>query len=272
MRRTWFGAAMAVMLVTVTTIGCTRGGGGGTPVGGAAAVRAGAVAVSDLARSVRFYTGLGMKQRSEEQKPGVDEVTVSFDGSTASLILQRYTDGRVPDAKRWPGKLVFGAANTTTFSSRVRSSGGQITSNAGIAIFGRDPDGYMLEINSATVDRINAFGIGGSNLTRTENFYKAVFGTTRIMSFNLSFNEYVVSAPGGGPALALMHWVDGSERTYQDNLGKLVFATTDVAGVVARVTTAGGTVVEAPVPDAAGGTVATAKDPDGTVLELRSGP
>lgn len=106
--------------------------------------------------------------------------------------------------------------------------------------------------------------MGAGDLDRTEAFYTAVIGTRRTMSFNLQFREYVVQAPGGGPALALMHWVDGSPRNYRDNLGKLVFTVSDAAAASARVTAAGGQVVQ-PALDG----VAIAKDLDGTVIELR---
>jgi predicted enzyme related to lactoylglutathione lyase len=66
-----------------------------------------------------------------------------------------------------------------------------------------------------------------------------------------------------------MEWRDGSARNYQDNLGKLVLNTTDVATTVGRVTQAGGQVVQPPAADASGTTVALTKDLDGTLVELR---
>lgn len=118
-------------------------------------VAATGIGVSDLARSVDFYTRvLGMKKMQTFSLPHMEEVVVGYPGS-AAVVLMHYTDGSNPNYRNNPVKLVFNVADAAALAEAVRADGCAIQSEAApfeelkmtIAL-ASDPDGYTIELMS----------------------------------------------------------------------------------------------------------------------------
>lgn len=118
---------------------------------------------------------------------------------------------------------------------------------------------------------LSAVGIGVSDLQKSADFYKNVMGMQEIRTYKLDYmDEIVLGYPDGESYIVLMHWTDGSKRTYQDLPIKIVTRTKDPVALAAKIKAAGYEVTREPQPSAqvGGATVGFAKDPDGYVLEL----
>ncbi len=112
------------------------------------------IGVSDMKRSVDFYTRvLGMKQMQTFKLPHMDEVVVGYEGRTA-VVLMHYTDGSAQHYKNNPVKLVFTVTDAKALAEAIRADGGEITRepealaefNNTIIGLAKDPDGYVIEL------------------------------------------------------------------------------------------------------------------------------
>ncbi|HEY1447665.1 MAG TPA: VOC family protein [Caulobacteraceae bacterium] len=123
-------------------------------------------------------------------------------------------------------------------------------------------------------DFLTAVGIGVSDLTRSVDFYTRVLGMRQTQTFKLDYMDEVVVAHEGRGAVILMHYTDGSARSYRDNPVKLVFYVTDPAGLIEAIRADGLPITQEPVPVAGmgGAVIGLAKDPDGYVIELIEAP
>jgi len=120
-------------------------------------------------------------------------------------------------------------------------------------------------------DAISSVGIGVSDLARSIDFYTRVMGMTYVTTFTTeAMDEALLRFPGGGTAVVLMHYTDGSAPNYRDNPVKLVFHVVDPAVTVEAIRAEGLEIVRepAPIPELDNLVVALAKDPDGYVVEL----
>ncbi|MEM5515789.1 VOC family protein [Henriciella sp. AS95] len=118
---------------------------------------------------------------------------------------------------------------------------------------------------------LSAVGIGVADLDVSNTFYTDVIGMRPVATFNLDYmDEIVLVMPGGGSAIVLMEWTDGSERTLGSNGIKLVLRSPDPAALAARIRDAGYEIIREPTPSEAvgGAIVGFARDPDGYLLEL----
>ena len=118
---------------------------------------------------------------------------------------------------------------------------------------------------------LSAIGIGVADLAASNKFYTEVLGMEYVTKFNLSYmDEIVLRFPGGGSAIVLMQWTDGSERTLGSNGIKIVVRSPDPAAMADAIKAAGGEIVRYPeaAPEVGGAIVGFAKDPDGYLLEL----
>jgi len=115
------------------------------------------IGVSDLARSVDFYTRvLGMKQTQTFKLDYMDEVVVAHEGRNA-VILMHYTDGSERNYRDNPVKLVFYVTDPRALAARIRADGLEVTrepapiDTLGGAVVGlaKDPDGYVIELIEA---------------------------------------------------------------------------------------------------------------------------
>jgi len=112
------------------------------------------IGVSDLAKSVDFYSRvIGMTQTQTFKVEYMDEVVLAFEGRTA-VVLMHYTDGSVRNYKDNPVKLVFYVVDPKEISDRIKAEGLEIVrepapmANMGGALLGlaKDPDGYIVEL------------------------------------------------------------------------------------------------------------------------------
>lgn len=119
------------------------------------------IGVSDLARSVDFYTRvLGMKQLQTFKLDYMDEVVVAHEGRTA-VVLMHYTDGSARNYKDNPVKLVFYVTDPKAVAERIRADGLEITREptpietlgGAIVCLAKDPDGYVIELLQAPEPR-----------------------------------------------------------------------------------------------------------------------
>jgi lactoylglutathione lyase len=115
------------------------------------------IGVSDLARSVDFYTRvLGMTQIQTFSLPYMDEVVVAYPGRSA-VVLMHYTDGSARNYRDNPVKLVFYVTDPKALAQAIRADGLEITrepapiETLGGAVVGlaKDPDGYVIELLQA---------------------------------------------------------------------------------------------------------------------------
>jgi lactoylglutathione lyase len=119
------------------------------------------IGVSDLDRSVDFYTRvLGMQAMQTFKLDYMDEVVVAHEGRNA-VVLMHYTDGSARNYKDNPVKLVFYVTDPKAAVDAIRADGLEVTREAtpietlGGAIVGlaKDPDGYVLEFLQAPPPR-----------------------------------------------------------------------------------------------------------------------
>jgi lactoylglutathione lyase len=114
------------------------------------------IGVSDLERSRDFYTRVvGMKELTTFTLPHMDEVVVGFPGRSGSaLVLMHWTDGSERDLANLPVKIVCQVPDPAGLAARIRADGLEIVrepapvpalGNAVVG-FGKDPDGYLIEI------------------------------------------------------------------------------------------------------------------------------
>jgi lactoylglutathione lyase len=117
------------------------------------------VGVSDLKRSVDFYTRVcGMKQVQTIKLDYMDEVILAYsaDGTIAKgsrLVLMHWTDGSRRNYKDNPIKLVLGVPDAKAVADRIRAEGLEIVRepvqskvSPNIVGFAKDPDGYLIEL------------------------------------------------------------------------------------------------------------------------------
>lgn len=117
------------------------------------------IAVTDLERSVDFYTRVvGMTSLLTLHLSYMDEVIVGFDaGRGASLALMRYTDGSEPSHRGTPVKLVFYVPDPKDLAARIRAEGCEVVREPEpvpelgdvVVGFARDHDGCLIEILQA---------------------------------------------------------------------------------------------------------------------------
>jgi len=119
------------------------------------------IGVSDLKRSVDFYTRvLGMKQTQVLKLDYMDEVVVAHEGRSA-VVLMHYTDGSARNYRDNPVKLVFFVTDPAGLIEAIRADGLEIThepapaQTMGGAMLGmaKDPDGYVIELIQAPAAR-----------------------------------------------------------------------------------------------------------------------
>jgi lactoylglutathione lyase len=118
---------------------------------------------------------------------------------------------------------------------------------------------------------LSAVGIGVSDLAKSTDFYVNVMGMQKVRTYKLDYmDEEVLGYPDGESYIVLMHWTDGSPRSYKDLPIKIVTRVKDPVALAAKIKAAGYEVTREPQPSSqvGGAVVGFAKDPDGYVLEL----
>jgi lactoylglutathione lyase len=119
------------------------------------------IGVSDMDRSVDFYTRvLGMQKTQTFKLDYMDEVVVAHEGRTA-VVLMHYTDGSARNYKDNPVKLVFYVTDPKAVTEAIRADGLEITREPApietlggtVIALAKDPDGYTVELIQAPAPR-----------------------------------------------------------------------------------------------------------------------
>jgi catechol 2,3-dioxygenase-like lactoylglutathione lyase family enzyme len=123
-------------------------------------------------------------------------------------------------------------------------------------------------------ENLTAVGIGVSDLARSEDFYTRVLGMSVQQRIDLPHIREVIVAHEGRTAVVLMHWLDGSERSYRGDAVKLVFFVPDAKGLIGKIRDEGLPIQReaAVMPDFNNMIIGLAEDPDGYVIELLQAP
>jgi len=117
------------------------------------------IGVSDLARSVDFYSRvLGMTQTQTFKLDYMDEVVLAYEGRSA-VVLMHYTDGSARNYKDLPIKLVLYVTDPKAIAAAIRADGLEIirepapieTLGGAMVGLAKDPDGYTIELLQAPV-------------------------------------------------------------------------------------------------------------------------
>jgi lactoylglutathione lyase len=114
------------------------------------------IGVSDLKRSIDFYTRvLGMTKLQKFELPYMDEMVVGFEGRRGSaIVLMHWTDGSERNYRDNPIKIVLYVPDPQATADAIRADGLEITREPtpipelGNAVVGlaKDPDGYVIEL------------------------------------------------------------------------------------------------------------------------------
>lgn len=229
------------------------------------------IGVSDLARSIAFYTGpMGMTQAGELERDGRTETVLVARSRGMTIALMQFTDGQQRSFEDIPVKLVFAVPDKDAAAQRITQAGYTFTVPG---LFAADPDGYTVELmEQPSADySIVAFGLGVADSKLATDFYTGAMGMKagELSNFG-SLEETLLTGGGLGCALALVHYNDGGQHNYKDNPVKVVFAVPSAADALERIVQAGRTIVSPPAAVATLGnaTVGVAKDPDGYLVEL----
>ena len=119
--------------------------------------------------------------------------------------------------------------------------------------------------------RLGGVGIGVSDLAAATDFYRDVFGLSKLIDLELdTMDEVILTADGSHVALILMCHTDGVTRDLANTGGKIVFNVPDPAATVALAVEHGGACLHEPVPNEmmGGKHIGFVTDPDGQVIEL----
>ena len=112
------------------------------------------IGVSDLAKSVDFYSRvIGMTQTQTFSLDYMEEVVLAFEGRTA-VVLMHYTDGSARNYKDNPVKLVFYVTDPAAIAAKVKAAGFEVTREpapieslgGAMVCLAKDPDGYTIEL------------------------------------------------------------------------------------------------------------------------------
>lgn len=112
------------------------------------------IGVSDMARSVEFYTEvMGMEQMQTFDLPHMTEVLLGYNGE-GSVLLMHYIDGSDQHYTNNPVKLVFNIDDPQALAAKIKAAGLEVTREPKplpdfgniIAGLAKDPDGYVIEI------------------------------------------------------------------------------------------------------------------------------
>ena len=241
------------------------------PAAPAVPIPSAAFAVSDLDKSISYYTDLmGMRVLGEVEYADRVEVVLAAKAGAMVFGLMKYTDGIARNTKNVPAKLLFGVSNVAEVAQRITAAGYTFQIEGIIA---NDPDGYGVELlEQPNTDRaVVAVGIFVSEFQKSIDFY--VNGVGLVEATNTGFGgfmERVMLGGGLSHGILLLNWQDGVQRNYTDNPVKLTFAVPNAAAALMKVESAGQRIVSQPMPEPAraNALVGVAKDPDGYLLEF----
>ena len=116
------------------------------------------IGVSDLKKSADFYSRvLGMKQVGTITLDYMDEIILAYPADNfargSRLVLMHWKDGSKRNYKNLPVKVVLQVKDAKAAVDRIRAEGLEVMreptkskASGNIVAFGKDPDGYMIEL------------------------------------------------------------------------------------------------------------------------------
>jgi lactoylglutathione lyase len=113
------------------------------------------IGVSDLDRSVKFYTEvMGMQVTTKYDLSYIKEVVLRYPDGESSIVLMHWIDNTHGNYKDLPIKIVTRTKDPVALAAKIKAGGGTVTREpapspeVGGAIVGlaKDPDGYVLEL------------------------------------------------------------------------------------------------------------------------------
>jgi lactoylglutathione lyase len=116
------------------------------------------IGVSDLERSVDFYTRIfGMRTLMKLPLPDMDEVILGFKGQATAVVLMQHHDRSGHDYPNTGGKLAFYVEDPVAVAAAIRAEGLEIVREPTpvpelgdvVVGFAKDPDGHLLELLQA---------------------------------------------------------------------------------------------------------------------------
>ena len=119
-----------------------------------------ALNVSDIGRSEKYYSEIFNLKRTFQYPPSggpIIEIGLgNKDGKGGSLLLARFSDDPLPEAKSRYGRIVFNVKDADAIAKRAEERGSVLRElglprgpGKPILIFFNDPDGYEVELYQA---------------------------------------------------------------------------------------------------------------------------
>jgi catechol 2,3-dioxygenase-like lactoylglutathione lyase family enzyme len=195
--------------------------------------------VASKAAATSFYTKtLGIKKGASMPVPnmgqgGWSEDIDTFPGPHSSaLVFMEWTDKR--PFKDLPIKLTLAVDNPAEKQKLIAASGGQAvdmkTESNPIALYAKDPNGYLLELIPGTADTaLKSIAVGVSDLQKSATWWAAVTGMQKgEEKVSKEWNSITLTPPKGSE-LVFMQWNETPKRNTKNMPVKLVFATSSQA-------------------------------------------
>ncbi len=242
--------------------------------------------VSDLDRSVGFYTALGLACSSRTEIPQAREAIVEAPAGGSKLQLARQNDHQPPlDVGTAFWKLYVNTRDMNATFAAAQAAGATVESfpermeRWPVTVgFVRDPDGYLVEL----VERhpwgdempdgdvwLGQYCLNVTSLDAAVAFYE-LLGLTCTSRTDIGHAlEAIVEAPGQGSKLQLAQHADQDGPLRMGSMWKLYVNTDDCEGLHAKVVAAGHPSLVPPMRlDRWPVTIAFVGDPDGYQVEL----
>ncbi|HEY1446845.1 MAG TPA: VOC family protein [Acidimicrobiales bacterium] len=242
--------------------------------------------VTDLERSVAFYTSLGLTCTSRTEIEQASEAIVeSPEGGSKLQLAQQKEQAEPFDLGTAFWKLYVNTRDVATVYDRALSGGASVDTPPArldrwpVTVgFVRDPDGYLVEL----VERdpwpedcptggpwLGQYCINVSDIERSLSFFEALGLTCTSRTEIEHAHEAIVESPGTGSKLQLAQQLHSDERVRMGSLWKLYVNTDDCVGLHAAALAFGAKSVLEPIRlDRWPTTVSFVTAPDGYLVEL----
>jgi lactoylglutathione lyase len=242
--------------------------------------------VTDLERSVAFYTELGLTDTSRTEIPQAYEAIVEHPGGGSQLQLAQQKAPADPfDLGTGFWKLYVNTHDIAATFDQALGAGARVESGPErldrwpvTVAFVRDPDGYLVELverhpwpDDAPGDGpwLGQFCLNVTDIEATLRFYELLGLTCTSRTEIPHALEAIVERPGEGSKLQLAQQRDQLGPVRMGSMWKLYVHTDDCAGLHDAAVAAGHPSLVAPMRlDRWPVTIAFVADPDGYQVEL----
>lgn len=242
--------------------------------------------VTDIERSVTFYTGLGLTCTSRTEIEQAWEAIVENPAAGSKLQLAQQKDQTEPlDLGTAFWKLYVNTRDLATVFERAVSQGAAVDSSPErldrwpVTVgFVRDPDGYLVELverdpwpENAPKDGpwLGQYCINVTDIERARTFFEALGLSCTSRTEIEHAHEAILENPGKGSKLQLAQQLRSEEPVRMGSMWKLYVHTDDCAALHAAAVAAGAETVLEPIRlDRWPTTVSFVSAPDGYLVEF----